>query len=615
VCDVADGTCIHLATCDDFNDCTTEMCDPADESCSTPSPVADGTQCEGGTCRAGACELAGTVLPCTEQGIRNAIAAGDGTYLFACDGTTPVVTQAEIEIDNDVILDGEGKLTVDGNCEHRVFSVPETVTAELRDFVITGGATPGEGGGIRNLGTLTVTNTTVYGNTGDYNGGGIESDGTLTLTNSTVSGNRGGSGGGIYVGHSGILTVTNSTLSGNTTDSCGGGIDVDGAVALVNSTVSGNTSNGCADELFNQGFLVLVGSIVSGDADQNCSGVTSLGYNIESPLDTCGFDQATDHVNLSAEALALGPLQDNGGPTETHALGAGSVAIDQIPEADCEVDTDQRGEPRPGDSMCDVGAFEVQGPIKSGLWLGGSPASNTDGNPFDTGWAICFYVNEDGTALTPSTDCDIDGNDDEAYMLEVSWKNDVGAGTVQGEVGVCNGNPEQDNESIGIGDSSVLIGTLDGLDYVPIENNSFVIEFVAPGITYGEIQGTFNGDTASGTATWTWSPGMGFSQCELDGGWTATPAETDCTVVDDFTECRSDGMVGFCRQDLCVTMECSGLEDGTICENAVLGDGWLGVCEAGQCTKPEDCTGLPDGLICTGGDGGFCEGGECVPLP
>ncbi|MBW1757223.1 MAG: hypothetical protein JRJ80_13760 [Deltaproteobacteria bacterium] len=360
VCDVADGTCIHVATCDDFNDCTTEMCDPADESCSTPSPVADGTQCEGGTCRAGACELAGTVLPCTEQGIRNAIAAGDGTYIFACDGTTPVVTQAEIEIDNDVILDGEGKLTVDGNCEHRVFSVPEMVTVELRDFVITGGATPGEGGGIRNLGTLTVTNTTVYGNTGDYNGGGIESDGTLTLTNSTVSGNRGGSGGGIYVGHSGILTVTNSTLSGNTTDSCGGGIDVDGAAALVNSTVSGNISNGCADELFNQGFLVLVGSIVSGDADQNCSGVTSLGYNIESPLDTCGFDQATDHVNLSAEALALGPLQDNGGLTETHALGAGSVAIDQIPSVDCKVTTDQRGEPRPfpGGTMCDVGAFE-----------------------------------------------------------------------------------------------------------------------------------------------------------------------------------------------------------------------------------------------------------------
>jgi hypothetical protein len=90
--------------------------------------------------------------------------------------------------------------------------------------------------------------------------------------------------------------------------------------------------------------------------------LVSHGYNIESPGDTCGFDQETDQVEVTAEQLNLGPLQDNGGPTGTHALGAGSVAIDQIPEADCEVDTDQRGEPRPAgtESKCDVGAFEVQ---------------------------------------------------------------------------------------------------------------------------------------------------------------------------------------------------------------------------------------------------------------
>jgi len=62
--------------------------------------------------------------------------------------------------------------------------------------------------------------------------------------------------------------------------------------------------------------------------------------------------------------VKLGPLQDDGGPTETHALGAGSVALDVIPEAECvdtegaQLTTDQRGEPR--GSMCDVGAFEVQ---------------------------------------------------------------------------------------------------------------------------------------------------------------------------------------------------------------------------------------------------------------
>ena len=87
---------------------------------------------------------------------------------------------------------------------------------------------------------------------------------------------------------------------------------------------------------------------------------SSAGYNIESPGNTCRFDPETDQVEVTAEQLALEPLADNGGGTQTHALGEGSVAIDVIPEDDCEVDTDQRGEPRPGRTMCDVGAFEVQ---------------------------------------------------------------------------------------------------------------------------------------------------------------------------------------------------------------------------------------------------------------
>jgi hypothetical protein len=103
--------------------------------------------------------------------------------------------------------------------------------------------------------------------------------------------------------------------------------------------------------------------------DGGCAGsIESGGHNIESPGDTCNFDQLTDQVDVTAEQLNLGPLQHNGGPTETHALGAGSVAIDQVPADECvdtdgaPLTTDQRGEPRPetGGSMCDVGAFEVQ---------------------------------------------------------------------------------------------------------------------------------------------------------------------------------------------------------------------------------------------------------------
>jgi hypothetical protein len=178
-------------------------------------------------------------------------------------------------------------------------------------------------------------NTAVYG-------GGIDNEGTLTLTNSTVSRNSAQYGGGVHNTY-GPLTVTNSTVSDNTASDGGG---------ICNEGTAGRT-------------LTLTNTLV----DNDCAGgfsVVSGGSNLESPGDTCGFDQMGDQVNVSADDLKLGELADNGGPTKTHALGAGSVAIDWIPAEDCvdadgqPLTTDQRGQPRPAGSRCDVGAFEVQ---------------------------------------------------------------------------------------------------------------------------------------------------------------------------------------------------------------------------------------------------------------
>ena len=311
--------------------------------------------------------MTGQVFPCTEQGIRDAIAEGGGPHFFACDGPTTVVTEAEIVIDDDVTLDGEGNLTVDGAEDHRVFSVDEGVTAELRGLTATRGNSGTEGGGIYNAGTLTLTNSTVSGNTAGGvergNGGGILNffgSGTLTLKNSTVSGNTASfSGGGITNGRD--LVLIDSTVSGNAAPS-GAGISSFGPLTLMNSTVSGNSAGGFGGgAIFNDGgTLTLTNSMVDGDCGSRSgpSPVTSNGYNIESPGNTCGLDQPTDQVDVGAEDLNLGPLADNDGPTETQALLSGSVAIDVIPADMCEVDEDQRGEPR--DSMCDVGAFEVQ---------------------------------------------------------------------------------------------------------------------------------------------------------------------------------------------------------------------------------------------------------------
>jgi hypothetical protein len=102
------------------------------------------------------------------------------------------------------------------------------------------------------------------------------------------------------------------------------------------------------------------GSVVAGNCEVGV-GVVSAGYNIESPGDTCGLDpDGTDQVDVTEGALNLGELADNGGPTMTHALLPGSVAIDWVPAEMCEVDTDQRGVDRPQGDACDVGAFEVQ---------------------------------------------------------------------------------------------------------------------------------------------------------------------------------------------------------------------------------------------------------------
>ena len=161
-----------------------------------------------------------------------------------------------------------------------------------------------------------------------------------------------------------MLTITNSTISGNTGDAIR---NRSGTVMLRNATVSGGVSSGGSGEVSS---TVTAATLIDGTCTREGDATwTSLGYNIESPGNTCGFDQTGDQAGVTPEELNLGELADNGGPTMTHkpgdgGLGDGSEAIDKIPTVDCEVTTDQRGEPRPetGGTMCDVGSVEVQPP-------------------------------------------------------------------------------------------------------------------------------------------------------------------------------------------------------------------------------------------------------------
>jgi CSLREA domain-containing protein len=230
------------------------------------------------------------------------------------------------------------------------------------------------GGGIliSDTGTLTLIDSTVSDNaTGPLGlGGGIASDdaSTIVLVGSTVSGNSSGDGGGLFV-WKGHLSLTNSTVSGNTATSDGGGIgtyQLD-SFELVHATIAGNAApHGAGIRLYSRaakGTMLLADSSLFagntgspdiehlGGADDTVTGSGNL------------IGQVGEHVSYPPDTLRcdpqLAPLADNGGPTRTHALPAGSCAVD-AGGVQLRSDYDQRGagHPRWRGAAADIGAYE-----------------------------------------------------------------------------------------------------------------------------------------------------------------------------------------------------------------------------------------------------------------
>ena len=168
--------------------------------------------------------------------------------------------------------------------------------------------------------------------------------------------------GGGGVANLGTMRIVNSTFSGNSISAAdfaaGAAITSPGAsdLSLEHVTIVGNTASAgfVFGDLNGSATVSLSNTLIDGDCTLTTAG--SLGGNIESPGDTCMLDDPSDQVNVSESDLMLGPLADNGGPTQTHALLEGSVAIDAGTLDGC-LETDQRGELR--DAACDVGAYEL----------------------------------------------------------------------------------------------------------------------------------------------------------------------------------------------------------------------------------------------------------------
>ena len=286
----------------------------------------------------------------------------------------------------------------------------QTTVARSR---ITGNSTRPDsfGGGAmwaQNNGRLTVTDSTISGNTAitAVGGGGavfVHDDADVTFERSTVSGNRmrmaSGSpganpGGGVaFVDGDGDLVLRNATVDGNASDRPGGVVLLDDTAGLdlLHTTVSANTSGGAGGFLANvtspgaptDVVARIESSVLAGHSAPACTAtagagtILSEGRNVEDDS-TCGAATATDRRNADPR---LGPLQDNGGPTQTRALLAGSPARSWWPRrrrcARCASATSSRC-PRPG-------AASAAAASRSGCGFHAAPASCARGSSSTAG--------------------------------------------------------------------------------------------------------------------------------------------------------------------------------------------------------------------------------------
>jgi hypothetical protein len=321
--------------------------------------------------------------------LRQALADANNGDTINFSVTTPAtitLTSGVLVVNRNVTISGPtaGHVSVNGNAASSVFFIASGTVVTISNLTITNGNGSVSnqdnglsGGGIYNYhATLTINDSTVANCVASDRGGGIYNDhATLTINNSTISNNSATGytysgyydGGGIF-NESGAVMIDNSTISGNSAPYVGGIQSSSfysyqtAALTIANSTLSDNSGLGIYDDPYSAGLTI-------GNTILKASGIfsyswdvapTSLGYNMSDDGGGGILTGPGDQINTDP---LLGPLQDNGGPTFTHALLARSPAIDAgDPSFSPPPDYDQRGTgfDRVVNGRIDIGAFEVQ---------------------------------------------------------------------------------------------------------------------------------------------------------------------------------------------------------------------------------------------------------------
>ncbi len=263
---------------------------------------------------------------------------------------------------------GARSTIIDARGNSRVFEVPAGSSSLAGGVTVTGGGSVTTGGGVLvdAGGQLFLHNATVQGNVAAARGGGIMGLGEVFVLNSTIAGNRvtDGNGGGIASEGGGTAQVQASTVTGNSATAAGGGIYAAGELIVAASTIAGNSA-ASGGGLFHDsaaGSITIWNSIVaSGASGTACGGPIASGGLVTGNVSndaSCQFPPGQGVMNVDP---LLGPLANNGGPTDTRALRAGSPAINAGDAQVCGSSggTDQRRAPFVDN--CDIGAFEFGG--------------------------------------------------------------------------------------------------------------------------------------------------------------------------------------------------------------------------------------------------------------